>query len=91
MFPKLDVTKLSYIKVSMISNYKYNNSKFPVFTTVQKNWSDTILVFLPCCFKDKLCFPAKTPPNTMDFFQALPILALTTSDAPSYKLKLSPR
>ena len=35
----------------------------------------------PCCFKDKLYFPTNTPLNSLNFFHALPILALTASDA----------
>ena len=54
------------------------NSKFPRFTTVQQNWSN----IFPCCFKDKPCFPANTARNSLNFFHALPILALTASDVP---------
>ena len=56
------------------------NSKFPCFTTVQQNWSYTTLTNIPHCFK--ACFASNTPLNSLNFFCALPILALTVLDAP---------
>ena len=46
-----------------------------------KTWSNTTLINLPRCFKDKPYFPINTPLNSLNFFHALPILALTTLDA----------
>ena len=57
------------------------NSKFPRFTTVQQNWSNTTLLNLSRCFKGKPCFPTNTPLNCLNF-HALPIFAFTASDAP---------
>ena len=54
------------------------NSKFTRFTTVQRNWFNKTLINLifPRFFKDKPCFPTNTPLNSLNFFHALPILAL---------------
>ena len=41
-----------------------------------------------CCFKDKPCLPNKTPPNSLNFFQGLPTLTLTASDATTFKLNM---
>ena len=59
------------------------NSKFPRFTIAQQNWSNTTLINLPRCFKDKPCFPTNTPLNSLNFFNALPILALTNPHFPA--------
>ena len=66
------------------------NSKFPRFTTVQQNWSNTTLLIFPRCFKGKSCFPTNTPLNCLKF-HALPIFANTASDAPPHQLIISPR
>ena len=58
------------------------NSKFHVSQQYKKNWSNTTLINLPRCFKDKPCFPTNILLNSLNFFQALPIFALTASDAP---------
>ena len=53
-----------------------HNSNFPLFTKIQQNWSNTTLI---------------NPLNSLNFCQALPILALTTSDAPPQQLIISCR
>ena len=50
------------------------DSKFSSFTTLQQ--------IFPLCFKDKPCFPTNTYLHFLNFFHALPVLALIGSDAP---------
>ena len=61
-------------------------SKFPSFTTVQKNRSHTRLVNFATLLQRQTLLPTKTPPNSLNFSQALPIFALTALDAPPYEL-----
>ena len=59
-----------------------HKSKFPCFATVQQNWSNTTLIIFPCCFKGKPYLPTNKTLNSLNYFHALPILALTASGAP---------
>ena len=67
------------------------NKKFPNSTKVSKNESDKTLLYLTILLQRQTCLPTKIPCKFLNFLQALPIPALTVSDAPTYKINMPPR
>ena len=83
LFPRISVDTLSTSltpHIILIIRHSTSSSKFTRFTTVQQSWSNTALINLPLYFKDKSCFPINTPLYYLNFFHALPILALIASN-----------
>ena len=65
-------------------------SKFPRFTIVQQNWSNTTLINLPYCFKDKPASRLTHHLTSWTFFTHYQFLH-SASDAPPKQIIISPR